>query len=557
MSSAERYRLCRAVRAAAVTLGAGCVFSAAIFLPGAASADPVTPSPSPSTSPRPTVSSTTPSADAAEGPVNLQVALSPARGGPGSSFTATATGVQGCLPDPRHVDLRRDTYIASLSISFEWPFGKKFATPNSDGASVTFTVPESAASDAYQVSASCDARGNGKGSATFTVTAQPSLALSPQQGTPGQTLVTATTKGFDACLGGGSMVSQALSWQWDGGPLQTSPVGADASTVTFNVPADATPSAEHTVTASCNGASAKTSFTVTPIATPALRLDKSQGPRGSQLEASGTGFACGDDDRVTLLWDGKTSLADGSSGTFSVPVTVPADTSISQHTVVASCRNHPDLTDSQSFTVTADAIGAVAPAALALAPARGAPHDIVHVTGDRFACNGSRVVELSWDGQPLGNPSADTSGHFDTTISVPADAQAGSHTARAACADGSAVATAGFTVVIAGTIPPPTTGTRPTASPPPPPPQNFGWLVLLIIGVAAVVAVVAYRQWRKQQPKPQHHVYATISPNSRPSVVSTQETPAHGEFTHALRLQVHADIGTQTISEVDSDDTTQ
>jgi hypothetical protein len=483
--------------------------------------------------------------------VNLQLAVTPARGTPGTSFTAVATGTEVC---DRYRS--RAVYSAPLTISFEWPFGHQSVTTVSNTVSVAFTVPESAASDAYQVSASCDALGNGKGSATFAVNAQPSLALSPQQGTPGRTLVAATTKGFDACLGGGSSVSQALSWQWDGGPLQTSPVGADASTVTFNVPADATPSADHTVTASCNGTSAKSSFTVIPIATPALRLDKSQGPRGSQLEASGTGFACGDD-RVTLLWDGKTSLADGPSDTFSVPITVPADSSISQHTVVASCRNHPDLADSQSFTVTADAIGAVAPAALALTPARGAPRDVVHVTGDRFACTDSRAVELSWDGQPLANASADTSGHFDTTISVPADAQVGSHTARAACATGSAVATAGFTVVIAGTIPPTTAGTPRTLPPPPTPPQKFGWLLLLIIGVVAIVAVVAYRRWRKRRPKPQHQVYATVSPTSRPPLVSMRETPAHGELTHALRLQVHADIGTQTISEVDSDDTIQ
>lgn len=543
-----RYRLCRAARAAAVVLGAGCAVSVATFLGGAAFADPVTPSPSPSTNPKPTVSPTAPSADVVEGPVNLQLALTPPRGMPGTSFTAVATGTEVC---DRYRS--RAVYSAPLSISFEWPFGHQSVTSVSNTASVAFTVPESAASDAYQVSASCDALGNGKGSATFTVTAQPSLVLSPQQGTPGRTLVTATTKGFDACLGGGSSVPQALSWQWDGGPLQTSLVGADASMVTFNVPADATPSAEHTVTASCNGTSAKSSFTVIPIATPTLRLDKSQGPRGTQLEASGTGFACGDD-RVTLLWDGKTSLADGTSDTFSVPVTVPADTSISQHTVVASCRNHPDLAASQSFTVTADTIGAVAPAALALAPARGAPHDVVHITGDRFACTDSRVVELSWDGRALANASADTSGHFDTTISVPADAQVGSHTARAACATGSAAATAGFTVVITGTIPPTATGTPRTAPPPPPPPRKFGWLVLLIIGI---VAVAAYRRWRKRRPKPLHHVYATVSPSSRPPLVSTQETPAHGELTHALRLQVHADIGIQTISEVDSDDTTQ
>lgn len=524
-------------------MGALCAVSAATFLGGTAFADPV----SPSTSPEPTVSSTAPS-DVAAGPVDLQLAPTPTHGIPGTSFTAVATGTEVCV---RYRS--RAVNSAPLTISFEWPFGHQAVTPVSNTASATFTVPENAAADAYQVSASCDALGNGRGSAAFTVTAQPSLALSPLQGTPGQTLVTATTKGFDACLGGRSIVSQPISFQWDGRPLQTVRAGADASIVTFNVPADATPSAEHTVTASCTGTSATASFTVIPIATPALRLDESQGPRGTQLQASGTGFACGDD-RVTLLWDGKTLLADGPSGTFSVPITVPADSSISQHTVMASCRNHRDLADSQSFTVTADSVGAVAPAALTLAPARGAPRDVVHVTGDRFACNDSRAVELSWDGQRLADVSADTSGHFDTTISVPAETEVGSHTARAACATGSAVATAGFTAVIAGTIPPTTTGVAQTAQPPPAPPQKFGWLVLLIVAVAALVA---YRHLRNRRRKPQHHVHATVSPSSRTPLVSTRETPAHGELTHALRLQVHGDIGTQTISEVDRDHTTQ
>jgi hypothetical protein len=52
---------------------------------------------------------------------------------------------------------------------------------------------------------------------------------------------------------------------------------------------------------------------------------------------------------VQILWDGKTPLGDGPSGTFSEQLTVPADAAISQHTVVASCRTHVDVTDSQSF----------------------------------------------------------------------------------------------------------------------------------------------------------------------------------------------------------------
>jgi hypothetical protein len=339
-----------------------------------------------------------------------------------------------------------------------------------------------------------------------------------------------------------------MSWQWDGAPLQTSTAGGDGSTVTFDVPADASPADTHTVTASCGDLNAPAPFTVVQTAKPALTLDKPQGLRGSQLTANGTGFACGDD-HVQLLWDGKTPLGEGTSGTFSARLRIPADASIRQHTVVASCRNHADISDSQSFTVIDDTVGGTAPAALALAPASGAPGDPVHITGERFDCTNSRTVQLSWDDQPLANPAADASGRLDTSISVPANAPVGSHTVQASCTAGSAVATAGFTVV-ATTIP------HPPPPPPPPPPWVAVWVMLLILGV---VAVLAYRHWRKKRNKHQAnpHVYATVSPTSGLPLVSTQETPAHGEVTHALRLQAHADLGTQTISEVDSDDTTQ
>src|ERR1700751_5049750 len=110
---------------------------------------------------------------------------------------------------------------------------------------------------------------------------KPNLALSPAQGTPGRTQVTATTKGLDSCLGSGSSGSQTMSWQWDGRPLQTSGAGGDGSTVTFEVPADALPSDKHTVTASCGGTSVTAPFTVIPIASPALKLDRGQGPPAS------------------------------------------------------------------------------------------------------------------------------------------------------------------------------------------------------------------------------------------------------------------------------------
>jgi hypothetical protein len=539
-----RHRRYRAVRAAALVLVAGCTLSFTTFLGGVALADPPPPSPTLSTTPAPSPTSTSSSSPAPAVREQLHLALSTTQGTPGTSFTATATGAEACDRLPAAV-------AESTGVKFDAPFSQQHLAAGSDSVSVTFTVPENATPGTYEVTASCSGPGNAKDSATFTVTEQPGLTLSPPQGTPGQTRVTATPKGVDACLGGGSSVSQTMSWQWDEQPLQTSTTGGDGSTVTFVVPADASPSEKHTVTAWCGRTGVTAPFKV--VAAPALKLDKPQGTPGSQVMASGTGFACGDD-RVDLLWDGRTSLTDGPSGTFSVQLTIPADASISQHTVVASCRNHADITDSQSFTVIKDTVGVATPAALTLDPPRGAPGDPVHVTGDGFACTDSSMVLLSWDGRLLGDLSADASGHFDTSISVPADAPPSSHLVRAACSAGSAAATAGFTVV-GSLVTTTTTGTTPP--PPLPPPDLSGLIaVCLVLLVVAVLAVVAYRHGRKPRHKPTPRVYATVSPTSGLPLVTTSETPAHGEVTHALRLRVHADVGTQTISEVESDYTT-
>jgi hypothetical protein len=514
--------LTRSWRSAAFVVAAGCSLLLTTFASGVAVADPPPPEP-------------------------FRLELSITQGTPETSFTATATGVRECSLTPSGRNLPQQ-------VTFGWSFERKTVTAESDIAEVTFTVPGYATPDTYQVTASCAST---ESTATFTVSENPSLLLSPEQGSPG-TRVAATAKGFDSCVGSARSLSPTLSWQWDGGPLPN-PTGAAGLTVTFEVPIDAKADT-HTVTASCGDRSAQAPFTVVQTAKPALTLDKNEGPRGSQLTATGTGFACGDgDDSVQLRWDANTLLSDGPSGTFSIPLKVPADASIGQHTVVASCRNHADITDSQPFTVTKDTVAVTDPAAVTLHPASGHPGDPVRVTGERFTCNNSRTVELSWDGQPLSSLSTDASGRFDTSITVPADAPAVSHTVRASCSAGSSAATAGFTV-ITGPIP----RTTPPTVPITPPPQtsstaNAGWLILPLIIGAVIVAVLAYRYTHKPRPKPKpdvSRVYAAARAAGFP-VVTMRETPANGEITHVLRLQAHADLGTQTISEVDDDHTTQ
>jgi len=370
--------------------------------------------------------------------------------------------------------------------------------------------------------------------------ARQTLTLAPEQGGPGK-LVTATTTGFGACLDS----PQKMSLQWDDRWLSASNpriVNRDFGSLAadFTVPDDAS-TGKHTVTALCEHVPpASATFTVVPTEKPTLTLDTGKGPRGSQVTASGTGFACGAG-QVQLLWDGNSLLAEGPSGTFKVGLTVPSDASIGGHSVVASCRNHPDITDRQSFTVTSSETTPVTEPALVLQPTSGPPGGEVHVTGERFACaSHSRAVELSWDdGTQLASASLDASGRFDTSVSVPADAAAGRHTVRAACSDGSASAPTDFTVVVK----------IGDGSPPPPPPRNAWWVIALMAGVALLVLAYFLSRRRGRHGRLDTRVHAVSRPGA-PLVVTVRETPAPGEATHVVRLEPHPDTGTQTIRDI-------
>jgi hypothetical protein len=194
-----------------------------------------------------------------------------------------------------------------------------------------------------------------------------SLILDPDHGAPG-IQVTATATNFSPCL----RIAQLL---WDGdilGSAKFSVVDFDSGTIalSFAVPVHVTTDA-HTVQAVCahrNDAStdAAVALTTTPPATftvdppekPTLTVHPDQGSAGSRITASGTGFSCGTDG-VQLVWDDGPVLADQLPGAFTQHVSVPANASVdSDHSITASCTDHPDTAVSQPFTVTPAAISA-------------------------------------------------------------------------------------------------------------------------------------------------------------------------------------------------------
>jgi hypothetical protein len=306
----------------------------------------------------------------------------------------------------------------------------------------------------------------------------PAVRLSRDHGAPGTTF-SATVTGSAPCR------SEPITLEWDSNP----PVNVDKSTATanFTVPVDAA-TGPHKVSATCNGkVFASSPFTV--VEKPALTIDPDKGPPGSQLQATGTGFACGDDtDTVDIALDSDVR-GHGPSGRFSEQVSIPATAPVGDHTVVASCHNHPDITDHQTFTVTSTVTTTV--------PGPN-PTPVAPVTSS---------AELT----PV------------PATPVPA------------------------TPVPATPVPPTTTvSTNPVNDTSDL--ASYWWVLVLIAVAVALFGSVRHRLNRPRPPKPPP-VHA-VSRLAGPPLVTVHETPAPGESTHALRLETHSGAHTLTVEEV-------
>ncbi|MHA7662212.1 hypothetical protein [Mycolicibacterium sp. HS_4_1] len=527
-------------RRAAGVLARGCAISLAIAFAGTGVVFADTSSTT--TVPSPTAPTTTTSAALkslppapAPDPDTATLAVAPPHGAAGTQVTATIRGFDYCEDTPHLL----------------WDGGALSA--DSD---LTFTVPDGPGG-AHRVTAVCRLLDGARtmASASFTVNAtdKPTLTLDPVEG-PAGSQVTATPKGFGTCL-------DAPHLQWDGQSLAAKAVDPAVGSLAFTVPDG--PATAHTVTAVC-GAPHKTTvmasapFTVVETPKPTLTLSTSKGAAGTELTATGTGFACPDSGTVQLFWDGnRTPSITASPFTFRVPFTVPATVSAGEYTVLAACADDPDVAASQQFTVVSPVTNQGTPAAaISLEPTQGHPGDPVHAFGSQFTCaDHARTVRLSWDGAPPRfEVDVDGLGNFVTWFAVPSDAAVGSHTVRASCLDGSAWDTGEFTIVTVGLpVPPPIT--TPTVSPPPilptPPPPHEWWPLVLVAAVIAVVLLAAAVHVSRRALRPPR-VRVTVRPGS-PAVVALRATPAAGEVTYAVQVAVHSQPDVVTLRGVDDD----
>ena len=448
--------------------------------------------------------------------------VSPDHGRPGTAFTAVASGFGLC----RLMWIRWD---------HDDPFFA--ATTSETSVRADSTVPSDATVGEHTVTALC---GEKPAPATFTVVPpdRPSLTLDPVQGGAGRQ-VTAVLSGFGQC--------DAPILRWDGTSLPTDPIDGERLVVHFTVPTTTT-AGDHQVIAECEHThSPAATFTVIVTPKPTLTLGTGHGLPGTQLTVAGTGFDCGAD-RVNVRWDDGTRLADASSGAFSdVPFTVPSRAATGVHTVTAACAHHPDVNATQPFTVTSEPATAGPPPQLGVQPGSGHPGDRVRASGDRLPCaRRPGPVTLSWgDGTPA-VASVDASGRFDVELVVPAGAEAGQLTLHGACSDGVVLA-ADFTVL--PTAPPP-----PPPPPPPPAPPLIPWmLTALLVGVLGLLGWKFARRGPRRQTTPVVHSVHAVARPAGAAAVAVRETPAPGESTHAFRIEMHVDVRTTTLGEVDDD----
>ncbi|WP_285032266.1 hypothetical protein [Mycolicibacterium sp. lyk4-40-TYG-92] len=537
----------RCSRRAAVVFARGCAVSLMILFGGAGVvfADTGSTPTTPTTAPPTTTASPTAASPALKalppliaGPApaadSATLALSPSHGGAGTQVTATITGFDYCLDSPHLL----------------WDGG-----PLPAGSGLTFTVPDGPAGT-HRVTAVCrlldGARTVAPASFTIDVTEKPTLTLDPGKG-PAGSQVTATPKGFGRCL-------EAPHLQWDDQSLAAKVVDPAIGSLAFTVPDG--PATAHTVTAVCGSlrklpVAASASFTVVETPKPTLTLSTPKGTAGSQLTATGTGFACPDSGDVLLFWDGDRSPSTKASPfTFRVPFTVPATASAGEYTVLAACADDPDVAASQQFTVASPVTNqGTAAASISLDPTQGHEGDAVHVVGWQFTCaDHEGTVALSWDGAPSRfEVAVDGNGHFATWFAVPSDAAVGSHTVRASCRDESAWDTGDFAIVTVGLPVPPPATTPPVPPPPivPPPPPHKWWpLVLVAAAIAVLLLAAAVHVGRRALRTPQVRVITRLG---GPAAVTLRQTPAAGDATYAVRVAVHSQPDVVTLRGVDDD----
>ncbi|NHC14131.1 alpha-2-macroglobulin family protein [Motilibacter deserti] len=207
---------------------------------------------------------------------------------------------------------------------------------------------------------------------------------------------------------------------------------ADGSlTGTVTVPAGTTAGAHRVRLLSNPGVSVRSaefSVQAAPVAAT-VALGATSVQAGSGIPVSGTGFPGGA--KITVKLDDDailTTFPAGADGTFSTTVTLPAGTAVGSHSLRFLAGPPATSVKSESFTVTAVPT-TPPPASVLLGASSVQAGSAIPVSGTGFPSGATVTVKLDDDAILTTFP-AGADGAFATTVTVPADAAAGSHWLR-------------------------------------------------------------------------------------------------------------------------------
>jgi hypothetical protein len=313
--------------------------------------------------------------------------LSPSSGGPGASVVAVVSG------------FGTDDWIL---ITYGGVQVDGWCNVFAGYCTMSFTVPAGLAAGTIQVTATGQNSGL-SASAPFTQNVA-SLALSPSSGGPGST-VTAMASGFDA----GETVN--ISY-WYGGP-QVASCTTDANgacSPSFSVPPEGTGDYPVHAAGLTSGLWAEAWFNQN---LGLLTLSPSSGGAGACTSASVSGF--GYAEKIQFAFDGTAlgSCTTDANGSCTSQITVP---------VVGPAGSYIVTATGADSGITASATFQVVPT-LSISPSSGGPGSSVSVVGGSF--HAGEQVLLSYGGISLASCTADASGSFTTSFTVPPDNPAG------------------------------------------------------------------------------------------------------------------------------------
>jgi hypothetical protein len=184
---------------------------------------------------------------------------------------------------------------------------------------------------------------------------------------------------------------------------------------------------------------ANTSITIGASSQPTLTVSPASGPAGTSFAFSGEGFLPGENTiDVTVNGNSIGVISSNDAGEISFTINTVGNTSAGVYAVVVSDRAGNSA--QRSFTVTAPPANQ---ASLVVSPTSG-------LAGATFVFNGanftpSTAVQLSFDGQAVGQVTAAPDGSFQVTLETSATAQPGVHVLQAD--QGELKATAQFTIL--------------------------------------------------------------------------------------------------------------